>query len=81
MHFEMKNIDFKYLQAQYPDRWVLIENPSFKPNSNELLEGIFHYKNKNQSKVYAKAIELGLKNIAVRYTGGQLEEKDYIFVL
>jgi hypothetical protein len=77
----MKTVAFKDLQSKYPDSWVLIENPTFQANSTNLLGGIFHYKNKNQSKVYKKAIELGLKNITVRYTGGKLEEKDYIFVL
>ena len=50
------------------------------------MEGILVYKNKNQNKVWAKLRELkgtlGQNTItSIQYTGGKLDEQDYIFIL
>ena len=65
---------------QYPDRFVLIENPVFEPNSPFLIGGVLHYKNKSKYRVAELAKELDLGHFTIKYTGGPLEEKNYIFV-
>jgi hypothetical protein len=73
---------FSEMQKLYPDKWVLVENPVFEGTSPQLLKGIFHYAHKNRKKVFEKANQnTDLKNIAIEYTGGKLEDKNYIFVL
>ena len=64
----------------YPDRFVLLENPVFEPNSPFLIGGILRYKNKSKYRVAEVAKNLSLGHFTIKYTGGPLEEKEYIFV-
>jgi hypothetical protein len=74
---------FSEIQAKYPDTFVLLKD--VVSNSAKIISATFVYKNKNQDKVWKKANELrGTfgKNtaISVEYTGGKLNDKDYIFI-
>lgn len=71
------------IKAQYPDRFVLIENPVYQTDTPSpfLERGILRYKNKARKKVVEKAKEMKFPSFKIKYTGGPLEEKDYIFVL
>jgi hypothetical protein len=70
------------IKRQYPDSFVLTENPVF--DGARLKEGIFRYKNKSRERVFKEAKELDLKNsITIRYTEGIRKEKleNAIFIL
>jgi hypothetical protein len=69
------------IQNQFPDRFVLLENPVFKVNSTILIGGILHYKNKSIDKVIEVANQLSLNRQTVKYTGGRLDETDINFIL
>ena len=75
---------FSEIQKKYPDTFVLLKD--VVSNGAKIIEGIFVYKNKNQNKVWAKLRELkgtlGQNTImSIQYTGGKLDEQDYIFIL
>lgn len=66
------------LQKQYPDSWVLLENPTHYTKKAGIAGGIFHYKHKVRKKVYEKASVLHLKHTAVIYTGGKLDDINFM---
>jgi hypothetical protein len=73
---------FSEIQQKYPDTFVLLKD--VVSNGAKIIEGILVYKNKNQNKVWAKLRELkgtlGQNTItSIQYTGGKLDEQDYIF--
>ena len=75
---------FSEIQEKYPDTFVLLKD--VVSNGAKIMEGILVYKNKNQNKVWAKLRELkgtlGQNTItSIQYTGGKLDEQDYIFIL
>jgi hypothetical protein len=75
---------FSEIQEKYPDTFVLLKD--VVSNGAKIIEGILVYKNKNQNKVWAKLRELkgtlGQNTItSIQYTGGKLDEQDYIFIL
>ena len=75
---------FSEIQQKYPDTFVLLKD--VVSNGAKIIEGILVYKNKNQNKVWAKLRELkgtlGQNTItSIQYTGGKLDEQDYIFIL
>ena len=57
------------IQKQYPDSFVLLENPVFE-HGQILKGGVFLYKNRNRKKVYQKDLELKPSYAAILYTGG-----------
>ena len=57
------------IQKEYPDRFVLLENPVYNPRPH-LKEAILLYKNKNRKKVFDKSIELKPRYSTIVYTGG-----------
>jgi len=57
------------IQKEYPDRFVLLENPVYNPRPY-LKEAILLYKHKNQMKVIEKALELQPHYSTIVYTGG-----------
>ncbi len=57
------------IQKQYPDRFVLLENPVFD-SMNGLKGGTFIYKHKSRKKVIEKDIALRLPYSTMLYTGG-----------
>jgi hypothetical protein len=66
------------LQKLYPDSWVLLENPVSNKKNTLFVGGIFHYKHKVRSKVFEKATQLGLQRISVIYTGGKLDDVNFM---
>jgi len=79
---EEKYTSWETIQALYPDRFVLLENPVFDPRPH-LKEGILLYKHKSRKKVYEKSLELKPYYSTVVYTGGVRGDKanEYTFVL
>ena len=69
------------IQKQFPDRFVLLENPVFKVNSPILTGGILRYKNRSIDRVIEVANQLSLNHQTVKYTGGKLDETDINFIL
>jgi len=57
------------IQKQYPDSFVLIENPVFS-SMREFKGGTFLYKNKSRKKVFQKDLELRPSYATIKYTGG-----------
>ncbi|GHT25270.1 hypothetical protein FACS189430_11650 [Bacteroidia bacterium] len=66
---------WKDIQKQYPDYFVLLENPVFsKKDPMEIEKGIFLYKSKNRRNI-SKEIQKHKKlRFLVEYTGGKLDE-------
>ena len=58
------------IREQYPDRFVLLENPVHAGNGPLIREGIFLYKHKSRMKVIEKSLELKPPYATVEYTGG-----------
>ena len=78
-----KLASWEAIQKEYPDRFVLLENPVFNPRPH-LKEGILLYKHKSHMKVVEKEIELKPYYSTIVYTGGirgDKVENDYTFVL
>ena len=70
------------IQKEYPDRFVLLENPVFDPLPH-LKEAILLYKHKSRKKVIEKSLELKPHYSTLVYTGGIRGDKanEYTFVL
>ena len=78
-----KVTSWETIQKDYPDRFVLLENPVYNPRPH-LKEAILLYKHKSRDKVYDKAIELNPSYATIVYTGGARLDKvnnEYTFVL
>jgi hypothetical protein len=78
-----KYTSWETIQKQYPDRFVLLENPVFDPRPH-LKEAILLYKHKSHSKVVEKEIELKPYYSTIVYTGGIRGDKienEYTFLL
>ena len=78
---EPKYISWETIQKQFPDRFVLLENPAFKANSPILTGGILRYKNRSIDKVIEVANQLSLNHQTVKYTGGKLDKTEINFIL
>ena len=57
------------IQKQYPDSFVLLENPIYD-QMKRLTKAIFVYKNKSRKKVFEKDVALQLPYATIKYTGG-----------
>ena len=57
------------IQKEYPDRFVLLENPVYNPLPH-LKEAILLYKHKSRDKVIKKSLELKPPYATIVYTGG-----------
>lgn len=57
------------IQKQYPDSFVLLENPVYD-QMKRLTEAVFIYKNKNRKKVFEKDVSLQIPYATIKYTGG-----------
>ncbi|MCL2028568.1 MAG: hypothetical protein FWG79_08820 [Bacteroidales bacterium] len=70
------------IKKEYPDRFVLLENPVYNPRPH-LKEAVLLYKHRDHIKVVRKALELKPHYSTIRYTGGIRGERasKYIFVL
>jgi len=70
------------IQKEYPDRFVLLENPVFDPLPH-LKEAILLYKHKSRKRVIEKSVELKPYCSTIVYTGGIRGDKanEYTFVL
>jgi hypothetical protein len=62
-------LSWETIQKQYPDRFVLLENPVFEPRPR-LKEAVLLYKHKNFKKVVEKELELKPHYSMIEYTGG-----------
>ena len=69
MKTKEKYTSWATIQKQYPDSFVLLENPVFE-RGQILKSGIFVYKNKNRKKVFEKDVALHLPYATIKYTGG-----------
>lgn len=69
MKTAQKYTPWEIIQKQYPDSFVLLENPVFDAMKG-LRGGTFIYKNKIRKKVIEKDIELRLPHSTLLYTGG-----------
>ena len=69
------------IREQYPDRFVLLENPVF--DDTYLKGGIFLYKHKSRKKAIEKEIELSPSHSTIKYTGGIRGDRalEYTWVL
>ena len=70
------------IQKEYPDRFVLLENPVFDPCPH-LKEAILLYKHKSRKKVIEKELELKPHYSTILYTGGIRGDRanEYTFIL
>jgi len=72
------------IQKQYPDRFVLLENPVFD-SMRGLKGGTFVYKHKSRKKVFEKDISLQIPYATILYTGGvrgdRIKEHELDFLL
>ena len=57
------------IQKEYPDRFVLLENPVYNPRPH-LKEAVLLYKHKDHMKVVKKELELKPHYSTIVYTGG-----------
>jgi len=64
-----KLVSWETIQKEYPDRFVLLENPVYDPRPH-LKEAILLYKHKSRKKVIEKELELKPHYSALVYTGG-----------
>jgi hypothetical protein len=63
-----KYTSWEAIQQQYPDRFVLLENPVFE--GAHIKEAILLYKHKSHKKVVEKDVELKPPYSTLVYTGG-----------
>jgi len=64
-----KYTSWETIQKEYPDRFVLLENPVYNPRPH-INEAIFRYKHKSKMKVIEKALKLKPPYSTIVYTGG-----------
>ena len=69
MATQEKYTDWATIQQQYPDSFVLLENPVFDAMQG-FKGGTFIYKNKSRKKVFEKDVALRLPYATIKYTGG-----------
>ena len=77
-----KYTSWETIQKEYPDRFVLLENPVYDPRPY-LKEAILRYKHKSHMKVVEKEIELKPHYSTIVYTGGIRGDRanEYTFIL
>jgi len=70
------------IQKEYPDKFVLLENPVFDPTPH-LKEAVLLYKHKSRDKVIEKSLVLKPSYATIVYTGGLRGDRanKYTFVL
>ena len=64
-----RHATWETIQKEYPDRFVLLENPVFDPTPY-LKEAVLLYKHKDQMKVIKKKLKLKPHYSTIVYTGG-----------
>jgi len=69
METNKEYMSWEMIQKQYPDRFVLLENPVYERDVH-LKEAILLYKHKSRKKVIEKELELKPHHSALVYTGG-----------
>jgi len=77
-----KLTSWETIQKEYPDRFVLLENPVYDPRPH-LKEAELLYKHKSRRKVIEKELELKPHYSTIVYTGGIRGDRanEYTFVL
>ena len=64
-----RHASWETIKTEYPDRFVLLENPIFEPTPH-LKEAMLLYKHKDRKKVIKKKLELKPYHSTIVYTGG-----------
>ena len=64
-----RHASWETIKREYPDRFVLLENPVFEPRPH-LKEAILLYKHKEHKKVVEKELKLKPHYSTIVYTGG-----------
>jgi hypothetical protein len=82
MTIDKNYTSWETIQKEYPDRFVLLENPVYEPRPH-LKGGIFLYKHKSRKKVIDKELELKPYYSTIEYTGGIRGDRanEYIWIL
>jgi len=77
-----RHASWETIKKEYPDRFVLLENPVFAPTPH-LKEAMLLYKHKNRDKVIKKSLELKPYDATIVYTGGIRGERanKYTYIL
>ena len=77
-----RHASWETIQKDYPDRFVLLENPVFDPTPH-LKEAILLYKHKSRKKVFDKSLELKPPYATIVYTGGLRLDRanEYTYIL
>jgi len=77
-----RHTSWETIQKEYPDRFVLLENPVYNPRPH-LKEAILLYTHKSRKKVIEKELELKPHYSTILYTGGIRGDRanEYTFVL
>jgi hypothetical protein len=77
-----RHTSWETIQKQYPDRFVLLENPVYDPRPH-LKEAILLYKHKSRKRVIEKELELKPHYSTIVYTGGVRGDRanEYTFIL
>ena len=64
-----KVASWETIKKEYPDRFVLLENPVYNPRPH-LKEAVLLYKHRDHMRVVRKALELKPYYSTIVYTGG-----------
>ena len=77
-----RHASWETIQKEYPDRFVLLENPVYNPRPH-LKEAMLLYKHKSRKKVIEKELALKPHYSTIVYTGGIRGERanKYTFIL
>ena len=76
-----RQASWETIQKEYPDRFVLLENPVV--STAHIKEGLLLYKHKDRYKVIKKSLELKPYDSMIVYTGGIRGDRalEYEFLL
>jgi hypothetical protein len=65
------------MEAQFDSEWILVGDPQTN-ESLEVVQGTVLCHSKDRDEVYSAAVKLGLKHIAVLYTGKMSPDEDFV---
>ncbi len=65
------------MEAQFDSEWILVGDPQTN-ESLEVVQGTVLCHSKDRDEVYRAAVKLGLKHIAVLYTGKMHPDEDFV---
>ena len=65
------------MEAAFDSEWILVGDPETN-EALEVLKGTVLCHSKDRDEVYRAAVKLGLKHIAVFYTGKPSPDEDFV---